>query len=262
MSQFVIVHQMIELTLIPLGLLIAAIFSMVGLAGGTFMVPMLVLLFGLPAQKAIGVSLFAIMFMTISATVAYAIQKKIDYKVGLLLDTLDVPGAVLGAYITTLIASVWLAGMFGGLLIAIATYITWKKNSAKADSRKKLSFSRRVICWCLLGSLASGIVSGMFGIGGGIIDETVMILLLGMSIHMSAGTSIFGMSITTVAAVIPHWFLGNILLDYAIPLAIGCVLGGQLGPYLSKRARASTLRKILGAILIFIGLRMLLVPFL
>jgi len=253
---------MIELTLIPLGLFIAAIFSMVGLAGGTFMVPMLVLLFGLPAQKAIGASLFAIMFMTISATVAYAIQKKIDYKVGLLLDTLDVPGAVLGAYITTLVASVWLAGMFGGLLVVIATYITLRKNSTKADSEKKLGFSRRVICLCLLGSLASGIVSGMFGIGGGIIDETVMILLLGMSIHMSIGTSVFGMSITTVAAVIPHWFLGNILLDYAIPLTVGCVLGGQLGPYLSKRARAGTLRKILGAILIFIGLRMLLVPFL
>jgi hypothetical protein len=199
--------------------------------------------------------------MTISATAAYAIQKRIDYKVGLLLDTLDVPGAMLGAYITTLIAPGWLAGIFGGLLIAIAAYIIWRKNS-KTGSRKKFSFSRRVICYCLLGSLASGVASGMLGIGGGVIDETVMIFLLGMSIHMSAGTSIFGMAITTVAAVVPHWFLGNILLDYAIPLAVGCVLGGQLGPYLSKRARASTLRKILGAIFIFIGLRMLLVPFL
>jgi uncharacterized membrane protein YfcA len=252
---------MIELTLIPLGLLIAAISSMVGLAGGAFMVPALVLLFGLTTQKAIGASLFAIMFMTISATTAYAIQKRIDYKVGLLLDTLDVPGAMLGAYVTTLIASRWLAGIFGGLLIAIAAYIIWRKNS-KAHARKKSSLSRRVICYCLLGSLVSGVASGMLGIGGGVIDETVMILLLGMSIHMSAGTSIFGMAITTVAAVVPHWFLGNILLDYAIPLAVGCVLGGQLGPYLSKRARASTLRKILGAIFIFIGLRMLLVPFL
>jgi len=252
---------MIELTLIPLGLLIAAIFSMVGLGGGTIFVPMLVLVFGLPTQKAIGVSLFAIMFMTISATVAYAIQKKINYKVGLLLDTLDVPGAVLGAYITTLIASVWLAGIFGGLLIAIAAYMIWKKNS-KADSRKKFDFSRRVVFVCLLGSLASGIASGMLGIGGGVIDETVMILLLGMSLHMSAGTAMFGMAITTIAAVIPHWLLGNIMLDYAVPLVIGCVFGAQLGPFLSKHTSASTLRKILGAILVLISIRMLLVPFL
>lgn len=249
---------MIELTLIPLGLLIAAICSMVGLAGGTFMVPALVLIFGLPMQKAVGVSIFAIMFMTISATTAYAIQKRINYKVGLLLDTLDVPGAVLGAYITTLIASRWLGGLFGSLLFVIAAYMIWKKNSqARADPNHKLGLSTRVISCCMLGSLASGVVSGMLGIGGGIIDETVMILLLGMSIHMSAGTSMFGMAITTIAAVIPHWLLGNILPGYAIPLAIGCVFGAQLGSYSSRRVRASTLRKILGAIFIIIGIRML-----
>ena len=247
---------MIELTLIPLGLLIATVCSMVGLAGGSFMVPALALAFGLPMQIAIGVSLFAIMFMTISATAAYAMQRRIDYKVGLLLDTLDVPGAVLGAYITMLIAPRWLGGMFGGLLFVIAIYMIRKKNS-KAGPRKKFSLSQRVVLCCLLGSLASGIVSGMLGIGGGVIDEAVMILLLGMSIHMSAGTAMFGMAITTIAAVIPHWFFGNILLEYAIPLAIGCVFGAQLGSHLSKRARASTLRKILGAILILIGVRML-----
>lgn len=254
---------MIELILIPLGLVIAALSSMIGLAGGSFMVPMLVLVFGLPTQKAVGVSLFAIVFMTISATTAYAVQKRIHYRVGLLLDTLDVPGAVIGAYVTTLIAPRWLGGMFGGLLLVIATYIIFKKNSEKKnDSNYKfLGLSSRVVGYCLLGSLLSGVVSAMFGIGGGVIDETVMILLLGMSIHLSAGTAMFGMAITTIAAVIPHWYIGNILPDYAIPLAIGCVLGAQVGAYYSKRVRASTLKKILGAVFVVIGLRMLLVPF-
>ena len=248
--------------MIPLGLFIATVFSMVGLAGGVFMVPALVLIFGLSTQQAVGVSLFAIMFTTISATAAYAVRGRINYRVGLLLDTLDVPGAVLGAYLTTLIASRWLAGMFGGLLLFVATYLVTKKNSqSKADSNHKFPFTTQVVVYCIAGSFVSGVVSAMFGIGGGIIDETVMILLLGMSIHLSAGTAMFGMAITTVAAVLPHWFLGNILLEYAIPLTIGCIVGGQIGPYLSGRVRASTLRKILGAVIIFIGLRMLLVPF-
>lgn len=253
---------MIELVLIPIGLLIAAFFSMIGLAGGTFIVPMLVLLLRLPAQKAIGVSLFAIMFATISATLSYAVQRRIHYKVGLLLDTLDVPGAVLGAYFTTLIAATWLAGMFGALLVFVAAYMFWKRNSrGQVNSGDSICFTGRTVSYCMVGSLASGIVSGMFGIGGGVIDEMVMILMLGMTIHLSAGTAMFGMAITTIAAVIPHWFLGNVLLDYAIPLAIGCFIGGQIGPHLSKRTRASTLKKILAATFIIIGLRMLLVPF-
>ncbi|MGC8817430.1 MAG: TSUP family transporter [Candidatus Hadarchaeum sp.] len=112
------------------------------------------------------------------------------------------------------------------------------------------------------GGFMSGLVSAIFGVGGGIIDEAVMILLLGMSIHLSAGRAMFGMAITTVAAVLPHRFLVNVLLGYAIPLTIGCVLGGQICPYLSGRVRAGALRKILGAVIIFVGLRMLLVPFL
>lgn len=253
---------MIELALMPIGLLIAAFFSMVGLAGGSFIVPMLVLGLGVVTQKAIGISLLAVMATAVSATIAYAIQRKINFKVGLLLDTLDVPGAFIGAYFTTLIASTWLAGMFGGLLVAIAFYMLWKKNFRnKNDSGVSIPMCRRTIGYCMFGSLASGIVSAMFGIGGGVIDEVVMILMLGMTIHVSAGTAMFGMAITTVAAFVPHLLLGNIIWDYAIPLAIGCAIGGQIGPHLSKHTRASTLKKILAAAFTIIGLRMFLIPF-
>jgi uncharacterized membrane protein YfcA len=251
----------VELSLIPVGLLISTLLSMVGLAGGSFIVPTLVLVYGLATQKAIGISLFAIMFATLSATLAYAAQHRIHYKVGLLLDTLDVPGAFLGAYLTTLIAPGPLAGLFGGMLILISIFMAMRRNS-RAGPLNSLRLSGRVVGYCMFGSLASGIVSGMFGIGGGVVDEMVMILMLGMSIHLSAGTAMFGMALTTVAAVVPHWLLGNVLFDYAIPLTIGCVLGGQIGPYLGRRTRASTLKRILAAVFTLIGIRMLLVPFL
>jgi len=61
-----------------------------------FFVPMLVLAFGLPAQNAVGISLMAMTFATISATVAYSRQRKINYKVGILLDVLDIPGSTRG----------------------------------------------------------------------------------------------------------------------------------------------------------------------
>jgi len=253
---------MLELILIPAGLAIATFFSMIGLAGGSFFVPMLVLAFGLPAQKAVGCSLFAVMFTAISSTIAYAAQRRIHFKVGLLLDTLDVPGAFLGAYLTTLISSSWLAGMFGGLLIMLAARMFQRSPAREITTPEALRLDRRVVAACVLGSFTSGVVSGLFGVGGGVIDEAFMILLIGMSVHLSAGTAMFGMAITTVAAVIPHWLLGNILPEYAAPLALGSVVGGQLGPYLSKRTPAPTLRRILVVVFIFLGIRMLLVPFL
>lgn len=101
----------------------------------------------------------------------------------------------------------------------------------------------------------------MFGAGGGTIDESVMILALGMPPHAAAATSVFGMALTNSAAAISHGVLGNILPEYAIPLIIGGVIGAQLGPKLSGRVKAATLRKVLAAIFIAIGLRMILVPY-
>ncbi|MEM3519600.1 MAG: sulfite exporter TauE/SafE family protein [Candidatus Hadarchaeales archaeon] len=249
---------MVEIILLPIGFAIAVLYSMIGLGGGSLFVPLLVLGFGLPTQKAIGVSLFGIAFMTVAATLVYAIQKRINYKVGLLLDTLDVPGAVLGAYLTTLVAPLLLGGMFGAVLMVIAWLIIFQKGS-KGEGRR-FAVTHKVVGCCLLGSFLSGVVSGMFGIGGGVVDEAVMILLLGMSIRISAGTAMFGMAITVVAALLPHWIFGNVLLDYAAPLGLGCILGAPIGSFFSARIKATTLRRILGVVLVIIAIRMLLLP--
>lgn len=258
--------MIIQIALIPIGLLIAAIFSMVGLAGGVFIVPMLVLIFKLPAQNAVGISLIVMTFTTVSATMAYARQRRINYRVGLLLDVFDVPGAVLGAYVTTLLAPRWLASLFGVLLVILSIFMVGKRETSRWPPRSDpergiLGLSVRVVAFCLAASFASGVVAGMFGAGGGTVDESVMILALNMPAHIAAATSVFGMALTNSAAAISHGALGNILPEYAIPLIIGGVCGAQLGPSLSKRVEGRTLRKILGVVFVLIGLRMILVPY-
>ncbi len=256
---------MIELALLLLGLLVTTIFTMVGLAGGLLIVPILVLGLGLPAQQAVGVSLMMMTFATISATIAYARQRRINYKIGVLLDVLDVPGALVGVWLTTLIASNLLAGLFGGFLVIVSINIIMRRNGRaghKADQRRHIfGLPTRTIQFCLLASFISGTVAGMFGAGGGTVDITVMILALGMSPYMAAGTSEFGMALTNTAALIPHLFLGNVVLGYAIPITAGAVVGAQIGPALSRRAGVGILRKTLAVLFVVVGLRMLLVPF-
>ena len=238
-----------------LGLAVSTVCSMVGLGGGAFIVPSLIILFSVPVKTAIGTSLFAVMIATISATIVYAAQKRIDYRVGLLLDTLDIPGAALGAYLTLLICPRLLALLFG--LTVILTSISIARRRENSPSRFRLT--ARAVGICVLGSFASGVVSGMLGIGGGVVDEAVMILLLGMPVGLSAGTAIFGMSLTTVGAVIPHYLIGNIASDLAIPLGAGCAVGGMIGPTLGGRLKSAVLRRALAAMMILVGVRMILV---
>lgn len=251
---------MIEILLFLSGLLVATICSMVGLGGGILIVPILVLGFGLVTQHAVGISLLMMTFTTVSATIAYARQKRINYKVGVLLDVLDAPGAVLGAFLATTLSSNLLASLFGCLLIIISIYIIKKKNRNGGEdltSSGDFKLSRRTIYVCLLTSFLSGFVAGLFGAGGGTVDMIAMVLVLGMSPYVVTGTSEFGMALTNTAALIPHIFFGNVVLEKAAPVAIGAIIGAQLGPAISKRMKVATLRRILGVVLFVVGVRML-----
>jgi uncharacterized membrane protein YfcA len=231
-------------------LLVSSVFSSVGLGGGMLLVPLL-LWSGLSIHQAIGTSLFAIWVVSCSATIAYAFQRRIDYRVGLLLDSLDVPGGIVGAYLTALFTPHLLRTIFGILLLLISPYLVLRKGDGTASLPP---LTVRLIFVTVLGSFASGVVSGFFGIGGGIVDELVMLFALGMSIKLSAGTAMFGMALTTGAAFFPHLFLGHFSFCHALLLAIGCAIGGQLGARLSRKLPAPLLRKVLGVVIAFVGI--------
>jgi|YelNatPaOPRAMG01_1025707.scaffolds.fasta_scaffold00354_19 uncharacterized membrane protein YfcA len=255
---------MLELILLLLSLVISTVASIVGLGGGVFFVPLLVLGFGVETQKAVSTSLLAMSFTTASATLAYAKQGRINYKVGVLLDLLDVPGAMIGVYLANIVSSRMLAFLFGVFLLAISTQLFRKtRNLEESSMTEKTSMDKltvKMVCLALFASFASGVVAGMLGAGGGTVDETIMILGMGMPVKEAAATSVFGMALTNTAAVILHFQAGNIVTpNYAIPIVIGGLCGSQLGPRLSKRLKEEALRKILAAVFILIALRMILI---
>jgi len=113
--------NLVEVLLVfVLGFFISIPSSMVGLAGGFLFVPFLIIVFGLPAQNAAAVSLVAICGTTFSATVGYVRQGRVDYKLGLLYDVLDIPGVILGAFLTTVLSSDLLRGIYGFFILFIS----------------------------------------------------------------------------------------------------------------------------------------------
>jgi len=92
---------MIEFLLLPLlGVLIGIVAAMIGIGGGVFIVPLLTLLplYGFSTTQAVGTSLTAIVFTSLASTVSYSRQKRIDYRTGLILAVVTIPGAWVGAY--------------------------------------------------------------------------------------------------------------------------------------------------------------------
>ncbi len=259
--------------LLMLGFAIATPMSMVGLGGGVLIVPMLILVFGLPASNAAAISLVAMVGTTFSASIGYMIQRRVDYKLSLLYDVLDIPGVVVGAYLTTITPKNILAGLCGVLVIIISLLLIRNRKTTSLKKRNEQSIARgwerrkvdssnqrfeyviKRPSLALLSSFLSGFVGGLAGLGGGITDTTTMILL-GVPPHIAVASSEFAMALTNGVGVITHGILQNIFWEYAVPLTIGTFIGAQLGVLASKRVKGQTLIRILSALALVLGLRL------
>lgn len=267
--------SMIEFLLLPfLGVLIGIVAAMIGIGGGVFMVPLLTLLplYELSTPQAIGTSLATIIFTSLASTASYSRQKRIDYKTGLILAAATIPGAFVGAYLTSIIEERLLGLIFGFFLIFIAlrmifkfSFLSLQRLSTGGSMRCRIVDSEVSVfeygknVWLGLAlSFFGGLASGLLGIGGGSVLVPIMTLVMSMPIHVTVATSMFTMVFTSMSGVVQHFMSDNVHFEYVLPLALGTVFGAQLGAYVSKRISAGNLRRIFGVVLIFISVRMIL----
>ena len=259
------------LLLPSIAFLVGIIAAMVGVGGGVFIVPLLSLIFDFSSHQAVGTSLATIILTSLSSTIGYRRQRRIDYKIGTLLTAATIPGAFVGAYLTTLITTGSLGLIFGFFLILVASHMTFRYGFHELQSlRIGKSWHRKIVDsdglvfeydanvgLGLALSFLGGLSSGLLGLGGGIVVVPILHLVMNFPMHVAVATSMFAMIFTSVSGVITHFCLGNVRVEYALLLGAGIIFGAQLGAYISKRTSGRNLRRIFGIVLFLVSVRMI-----
>jgi hypothetical protein len=261
-----------EMLLPVLGFLVGFAASMVGIGGGTFIVPILIMIYGFsPTQLATGTSLAAIVFTAVASTMNYWRQRRIYFKTGLVLAVTTVPGAVAGAFLANVLESHILAFVFGFFLMFMAVRLMVdrdglrSKSSAPYENPRKVHVksdsdmirSQKAIVLGAGLSFFGGVASGLLGIGGGVLVVPIMMFAMDVPIHIATATSMFTMIFTSIAAV-PKYFVENrIDMMYALLIALGSIFGAQVGASTSRRVSGKNLRRFFAFILIIVGIKML-----
>ena len=239
---------------LAVGVFIGILAALFGLGGGFLIVPTLNFL-GVEIHRAIGTSSMAIVFTSLSSAIAYHRQGRIHYRAGLLLASASVPGAYVGAWATSYISSAQLKVIFGLVLLAVAVRIYRKKSVEPNDVRlEDVRLNYGII---LLGGFTAGVLSGLLGIGGGVINVPFL-TAMGMPIHYAVATSSFAIVFTATAGAVEHYLMGNVDLQWLLLLVPGLILGAQLGAGIAKRLRASHLSGAFSVVLALLALRMIL----
>lgn len=261
------------MVLLPLvAFLIGTISAMTGIGGGVFMVSFLSLVYNLSPHQAVGTSLATIIFTSLSSTIGYSRQRKIDYKVGLILTLTAIPGAFVGAFLTNFVTPRNLGLIFGVFLVFVALRMifqfnlygfeipkigkSWRRKITDSDG-DIFEYNANVNLGLVL-SFFGGLASGLLGIGGGAVMVPVLHLTMNFPMHITVATSMFIMIFTTISGALTHFSFGNVRVDYAIFLSIGVIFGAQLGAYFSKKVSGKNLRRIFGVILFLVSIRMIL----
>jgi uncharacterized membrane protein YfcA len=263
------------LWLIPLGFVIGAYGTLIGAGGGFVLMPLLLLLYPDQSPEIItSISLAVVFFNALSGSWAYARIKRVDYKSGLLFAIASIPGAILGALSTAYIPRRLFNAVFGVLMIAASVILLLYPSRAKETignrrsyhiarslvekdgSVHTFSYNPRVGVGL---SFFVGYISSLLGIGGGIIHVPLLVHLLNFPVHIATATSHFILAIMALTGTVVHIVTGSFShgVRRTITLAVGVLLGAQVGALLSNRVQGSWIIRGLAIALGFVGIRIL-----
>jgi uncharacterized protein len=261
--------------LVAMGVGVGCYGTLIGAGGGFVLMPVLLLLY--PHQNPnllTSISLAVVFFNALSGSEAYAMMKRIDYRSGFFFSMATIPGAVIGALNTNYVPRHMFDMIFSILLLVAAVFLVWRPSRTKrmpktehAGSRKttrrlvdahgdhyEYSFSFRL---GMTISVFVGYISSFLGIGGGIIHVPALSYFLNFPVHVATATSHFILAIMALTGTIVHIMTGTFAhgVHRTIALAIGVVLGAQIGAHLSEKVKGGWIIRGLAIALGVVGLR-------
>jgi uncharacterized protein len=235
---------------------VASVFgSMVGLGGGFIFVPLLRLVFGLPPAEAAGTSLVLVTANSGAGAFTYFLQKHVNVRLGLIFACGGLPGSIAGAILARHISEQTFDWAFGIFLVVVACDMIFNARvrmagriEHAAEGRKPMSYRAAVG----LGFLV-GLVSSLFGIGGGVITVPSLLYFSTLPAHGISATSHFILILTSPTGLIVHAIQHDVQLRDVVPLVAGGLCGGPVGARLSMRLKSPQLLVVVGIALIAVA---------
>lgn len=203
------------------GCVVGFALGLTGGGGGVFAVPLLVYGLAVAPREAVGISLAAVGGTALAGAVPRLWRGEVELQTGILFAVAGMIGAPLGSYLSTLFSESILLLMFGGLMLVVAWRMLAKVRSPelasgvcategqavedsatcqRSDDGTLRLTSRCALLLAVVG-LLTGVLSGMFGVGGGFVIVPALVLFSGMAIHRAVGTSLLAIFLISLSGV-------------------------------------------------------------
>lgn len=267
---------LIQTFLISIG---AGIFgALLGLGGGVILVPILTLGLGIDIHYAIGASIVSVIATSLGAAAAYLRDGVTNIRVAMFLEIGTTLGAITGAFIAGLVGGPGLFILFGVVLLYSAYAMFRRRNVELPDGvqmgplanflqlggqyydvalNRQVTYNVRGVRYGLPLMFLAGAVSGLLGIGSGVLKVPAMDLAMKLPMKVSTATSNLMIGVTAAASAGIYFIRGDVNPFIAAPVAMGVLIGATLGTKIMMRARSTFIRQVFIVVLVLTAVQML-----
>ena len=249
--------------------------SLTGLGGGVVVIPVLTLCFGVDFHYAVGAALVASIATSSGSGSAYVKEGVTNIRLGMFLEIATTIGAVCGAAVAIYLNSNTIAIIYGGVLVLTAAMQQRRKSDhdgvvgSEMARRLKLfgswpqkdgtmkQYQLRHVGGGFSVMYVAGVLSGILGIGSGVLKVIAMDGIMKVPFKVSTTTSNFMMGVTACASAVIYVQRGNIVPGMACPVMIGVLFGALTGAKLLKRLDVRLLRRIFCIVILMVAANMI-----
>jgi uncharacterized membrane protein YfcA len=240
---------------LAIGVGVGAFSGALGVGGGILLVPFLVLFLHWQQKRAQATSLVMIAMSGAAGALTYTLGDSVDWRAAGVIVVGGLAGSLIGSHIMQRTADHRLQILFGALLVVVSIRLLF--NTSTVVESPTADLSTMAIVGLVISGIAMGILSALFGIGGGILLIPILVTFFGFGQQLAAGTSL--------AVIVPISLVGALrlsrpgLTDWAVGAryGIGAVLGAVLGATAALSVPGTVVRYIFAAVLALVAIRMI-----
>ena len=248
--------------------------TLLGVGGGVFLIPALVLWGGVDLAHAVAAGLVAVIATSSAAGSVNVERGTANMRLGMVLETTTVLGALTGGFSAALIPARWLIGLFAVLLAAV-TVLLWRGRGTGTDGQdagpadgvlgasyhdaaagREVAYSVVRLPAGLAASFIAGNLSGLLGIGGGVIKVPVLHLYCGMPMKAAAATSNFMIGVTAAAGAVVYLARGAFEPALTAAVVLGVLAGSAAGSAVNRRVGDAHIRRVFALLTAFLAVQM------
>lgn len=272
----------IEITLLILllaSIVIGLLGSILGIGGGVFLIPIMTLGLGIPIAVAAATSLVTIIVTSSTSASKYLHDGLVNVRLGMFLELFTVVGAIIGAFLVTSLEPSTIEAVFAIVLVYAAIYMQFNtedsceprdiSSPSSLKSRfggsfndecagKRIEYGVRNLGRGAGASAVAGGLSGLIGVGGGIVNVPAMHIWMGVPMRAAAATSTFMIGVTAVASALVYFANGLVAPAITAVAAIGIFIGASIGVKKMTKITNRSIKVLFSATLLVISVLMFL----